>query len=129
MSWTEDRVTAIRALWAEGHSFSQIAAAIGGASRNAVGAKLQRLGLLGNAPQCRRLGPSTAKPWKPRPIKIKETGSKAPEPLGKPSELVPLGGCRWIHGDPANSNWRMCGHVTVSQKKPWCSFHAERARV
>lgn len=45
MSWTEDRVELLKNLWAEGLSASQIAAQIGGISRNAVIGKVHRLKL------------------------------------------------------------------------------------
>lgn len=45
MNWTEERVEALRKLWAEGLSASQIAAQLGGVSRNAVIGKVHRLKL------------------------------------------------------------------------------------
>lgn len=50
MSWTEERVKCLSALWLEGRSASQIAAELGeGVSRNAVIGKVHRLGLSGRA--------------------------------------------------------------------------------
>ena len=46
-TWTEQRVELLKKLWAEGSSASQIAAQIGGISRNAVIGKIHRLGLSG----------------------------------------------------------------------------------
>lgn len=45
MSWTDERVESLKKLWAEGLSASQIAAQIGGVSRNAVIGKVHRLKL------------------------------------------------------------------------------------
>ena len=45
MSWTDERVEQLKALWNEGASASQIAKQIGGVSRNAVIGKVHRLGL------------------------------------------------------------------------------------
>ena len=45
MNWTDERVEILRKLWAEGLSASQIAAQIGGVSRNAVPGKVHRLKL------------------------------------------------------------------------------------
>jgi GcrA cell cycle regulator len=45
MSWTESRVQKLTKLWAEGKTAEQIAQVLGGASRNAVIAKIHRLGL------------------------------------------------------------------------------------
>ena len=49
MSWTDERVEQLKKLWAEGLSASQIAAQIGGVSRNAVIGKVHRLNLPGRA--------------------------------------------------------------------------------
>lgn len=45
MNWTDERVELLRKLWAEGLSASQIAAKLGGVSRNAVIGKVHRLKL------------------------------------------------------------------------------------
>jgi GcrA cell cycle regulator len=45
MSWTDERVDALRAMWSEGKSASQIAKELGGVTRNAVIGKVHRLGL------------------------------------------------------------------------------------
>ncbi|NKB51524.1 MAG: GcrA cell cycle regulator [Rhizobiaceae bacterium] len=49
MAWTDDRVARLAKLWAEGLSASQIAADLGGVTRNAVIGKVHRLGLSGRA--------------------------------------------------------------------------------
>lgn len=45
MNWTDERVDLLRKLWGEGLSASQIAAQLGGVSRNAVIGKVHRLKL------------------------------------------------------------------------------------
>jgi GcrA cell cycle regulator len=45
--WTDERVDALKTLWAEGHSASQIAKKLGGVTRNGVIGKVHRLGLSG----------------------------------------------------------------------------------
>ena len=45
MAWTSDRVEALKNMWSEGKSASQIAADLGGVTRNAVIGKIHRLGL------------------------------------------------------------------------------------
>ena len=45
MSWTDERVSRLAKLWADGLSASQIAAELGGMTRNAVIGKVHRLGL------------------------------------------------------------------------------------
>ncbi len=47
MSWTDERVENLKKLWADGFSASQIAAQLGGVTRNAVIGKVHRLGLSG----------------------------------------------------------------------------------
>lgn len=47
MNWTDERVEQLKKLWAEGLSASQIAAQLGGVSRNAVIGKVHRLKLSG----------------------------------------------------------------------------------
>ena len=49
MRWSEERVELLTKLWAEGLSASQIAARLGGVSRNAVIGKVHRLGLAGRS--------------------------------------------------------------------------------
>src|SRR5690606_36459892 len=45
MNWTDERVELLRKMWAEGLSASQIAAQLGGVSRNAMIGKVHRLKL------------------------------------------------------------------------------------
>jgi len=73
MNWTDERVEALRKLWAEGLSASQIAAQLGGVSRNAVIGKVHRLKLSSRgrataapARQKKPSQPASAKP-QPRP--------------------------------------------------------------
>src|SRR5262247_872403 len=62
-SWTDERVELLKKLWSDGLSASQIAAELGGITRNAVIGKVHRLGLSGRAKS-----PSAAvpRPRKPR---------------------------------------------------------------
>lgn len=57
MQWTDERVELLKKLWADGLSASQIAAQLGGVTRNAVIGKVHRLGLSGRA---KSSTPSTA---------------------------------------------------------------------
>ncbi len=45
MSWTDERVETLKAMWSDGKSASQIAKELGGVTRNAVIGKVHRLGL------------------------------------------------------------------------------------
>src|SRR5438477_2930366 len=49
MSWNDERVELLKKLWSDGLSASQIAAELGGITRNAVIGKVHRLGLSGRA--------------------------------------------------------------------------------
>lgn len=60
MSWTDERVELLKNLWAEGLSASQIAAQIGGISRNAVIGKVHRMKLSSRG----RATPPAARPKK-----------------------------------------------------------------
>ncbi|AOF90769.1 GcrA family cell cycle regulator [Sinorhizobium sp. RAC02] len=63
MNWTDERVEKLKKLWSEGLSASQIAAQLGGVSRNAVIGKVHRLNLPGRA----KAGgtPTAARPKRP----------------------------------------------------------------
>ncbi|MBB6260531.1 GcrA cell cycle regulator [Paenochrobactrum gallinarii] len=64
MSWTDERVEVLKKLWSEGLSASQIAAQLGGVSRNAVIGKVHRLKLSGRgktttaAPRSKKVAPA-----------------------------------------------------------------------
>src|SRR5205085_8782161 len=49
LTWSDDRVEQLKKLWESGLSASQIAAELGGITRNAVIGKVHRLGLSGRA--------------------------------------------------------------------------------
>lgn len=57
VTWNDERVEQLTKLWAEGRSASQIAAEIGGVSRNAVIGKVHRLGLSGRVKAPSATGP------------------------------------------------------------------------
>ncbi|HUG60928.1 MAG TPA: GcrA family cell cycle regulator, partial [Methylomirabilota bacterium] len=88
MSWTDERVERLKSLWLEGLSASQIAAELGGVTRNAVIGKVHRLGLSGRTrpqvqssrPQAsaRPKGPSRpSAPSAPRPSRPLSIGNVA----------------------------------------------------
>ena len=76
MSWTDERIERLRALWTKGVTASQIAEELGGVSRNAVIGKAHRLGL-----QAR---PSPVKANEPEP-KAKAKPAAAPKPVPAPA--------------------------------------------
>jgi GcrA cell cycle regulator len=75
MSWTDERIDRLRALWTKGMTASHIADELGGVSRNAVIGKAHRLGL-----QSR---PSPVKPNEPAP-KPKAKAKDKPEAAAAP---------------------------------------------
>ncbi len=68
MNWTDERVELLKKLWSEGLSASQIAAQLGGVSRNAVIGKVHRLKLSGRgktttaAPRSKKVNTPAAAP-------------------------------------------------------------------
>src|SRR5829696_2799775 len=62
MSWTDERVELLKKLWSDGLSASQIAAELGGITRNAVIGKVHRLGLSGRAKSPSSSAPRVRKP-------------------------------------------------------------------
>lgn len=74
MSWTDERIDLLKAMWELGLTASEIASSLGGVTRNAVIGKAHRLGL-----QAR---PSPVKPNEAEPAQIAEPAAKpAPEPV------------------------------------------------
>jgi len=78
MSWTEERIDRLKAMWTKGATASQIAEELGGVSRNAVIGKAHRLGLESR--------PSPVKPGEEKEKKAKA----APAPkAAKPAASAP----------------------------------------
>ncbi|KAA2236661.1 GcrA family cell cycle regulator [Salinarimonas soli] len=69
VGWTDERVEVLKKLWSDGLSASQIAAEIGGVTRNAVIGKVHRLGLSGRSKSApvAAAAPRPRKPSAPRP--------------------------------------------------------------
>jgi len=80
MSWTDERVESLKKLWAEGLSASQIAAQLGGVSRNAVIGKVHRLKLSSRG----RTNAAPARPKKPAPAATPAPSAAAPAARHKP---------------------------------------------
>ena len=146
MTWTDDRVEMLKKLWADGLSTSQIAAELGGITRNAVIGKVHRLGLSGRAKS-----PSSSSP---RPRKARSSshmmrmprnsirGNNAlaydyavePEPelieipLEQRKTLLQLteATCHWPVGDPGSADFFFCGGEAANGS-PYCSYHSRVA--
>jgi GcrA cell cycle regulator len=150
MTWTDERVEMLKKLWADGLSASQIAAELGGVTRNAVIGKVHRLGLAGRAkapsstvPRARksrahshvlRLGRSAIRGNTALAHAYEFEVEPEPEPI---DNVIPLGQrrtllelteetCRWPIGDPGTADFFFCGGQTVTGL-PYCAYHSRVA--
>ncbi len=150
MTWTDERVEILKRRWAEGLSASQIAAELGGITRNAVIGKVHRLGLSGRAKS-----PSSAapRPRKPRAhsqmLRVSRPSVRGNTALAHAYEfdaepepelidnIIPLGQrrsllelteetCRWPIGDPGSADFFFCGGQTLTSL-PYCAYHSRVA--
>jgi len=145
MSWTDERVEMLKKLWADGLSASQIAAELGGITRNAVIGKVHRLGLSGRAKSPSSTAPrprkARAHPHMLRVSRPSVRGNTAlahaydyevdPEPevldniipIGQRRTLLELNEmtCRWPIGDPGSADFFFCGGQTVTSL-PYCAY-------
>ena len=143
--WTEDRVGALKKLWLEGQSASQIAKQLGGGvTRNAVIGKVHRLGLSGRAAPSqparatfrpsrpRPAAPPTQAPSAPRRIEAVQPRPAAQVPAPMPdlpgtATVMTLGAhmCKWPIGDPSSNEFSFCGRR--SSEGVYCVEHARVA--
>ena len=100
MSWTDERIERLKAMWAEGKTASAIAEELGGVSRNAVIGKAHRLGLSG------------------RPSPIKKKPSRGATILALTERM-----CKWPVGDPKHADFHFCGKP-AQPGMPYCAEHA-----
>jgi GcrA cell cycle regulator len=153
-TWTDERVELLKKLWSEGFSASQIAAEMGGVTRNAVIGKVHRLGLSGRG---KTGSAGTPRPRKPRPaahpatitplmrgnvaVALKSVPRPEIQPLTEvrlqEDVVVPLSErvtimelreymCRWPMGDPTTPDFRFCGARSIGGL-PYCTHHARIA--
>ena len=92
MSWNDERVELLKKLWADGMTASQISAALGGVTRNAVIGKIHRLGLSGRtkttadgAPAGSAAPEAEAETLPPIIETVAEVAVAAPEPVAPPA--------------------------------------------
>jgi GcrA cell cycle regulator len=153
LSWTHLQIRQLRQRWSTGVSADKIARELGGGiSRDAVLAKVRRLGLPGRRRHDRRPSASTAaraisfdaipdqlrvRTSEPRrhPIWVVEAkpyvddpSADAGIPLAQRRSLLELSDevCRWPVGDPARPDFFFCG-APVQCGKPYCADHCTRA--
>lgn len=152
MAWTEERVTLLKKLWAEGLSASQIANKLGGVTRNAVIGKVHRLGLSGRATTSRiksvrprKSARAPTRTVKPKFINSaqaslkKEMESSGEVHIARPVQELYIpheerasiatlreNSCRWPIGDPTEADFHFCGREKINGV-PYCEFHARLA--
>ncbi|MGA8616056.1 MAG: GcrA family cell cycle regulator [Xanthobacteraceae bacterium] len=149
MSWTDERVELLKKLWSEGLSASQIAAELGGVTRNAVIGKVHRLGLSGRAKSASSGAPRQRKARAPTHMlrigrSIRGNTALAPaydiEAEAEPElidNIIPIAQrctildlteatCRWPVGDPGAGDFFFCGGNTLGSL-PYCPHHARIA--
>ena len=156
MNWTDERVETLKKLWAGGLSASQIAAQLGGVSRNAVIGKVHRLKLSNRGrtsaapphPKRTSQGGGGGRSRQSRPVTatVGATALKAQfetevvaEQRLRPVEnvVVPISRkltlteltentCKWPNGDPLSQDFSFCGNDT-GEDGPYCSYHSRLA--
>lgn len=143
--WTDERIQTLKTMWLEGKSTAEIAAALGGLSRNAVIGKARRIKLPRhsvkntNAATQRRHG-NSGQP-KANFIAIKAARNKIRPPTrevgtdaGDGTDVTHLLGimdltdttCRWPQGDPLLPGFGFCGHG-IKEGSVYCAKHSARA--
>ncbi|AWN50347.1 GcrA family cell cycle regulator [Methylobacterium sp. 17Sr1-1] len=147
-SWTKERVELLKRLWSDGRSASQIAAEIGGVSRNAVIGKVHRLGLAGRVVKANGTAPAggrrpriegesaageTPSVVAPAPpaLALYQTASPADTTALPESARVTIMElrefmCRWPMGDPSTPDFRFCGDRAITGL-PYCTHHSRIA--
>jgi len=148
MDWNDERTAALKQMWLEGMSASQVARQLGGVSRNAVIGKVHRLGLNSREvpSRPRSLGGRPAGPARSR-TSVVQARRATPAPAAAPrapvvrapvrvfdpdvsptASLLTLGadGCRWPIGDPAESGFGFCGRERCGSGS-YCEGHGQTA--
>ena len=150
MEWSSERIEQLRSLWHDGLSASQIAAQLGGITRNAVIGKAHRLGLTGRPSPIKNRPAGVMRrqaPPRPRPERhavaprvghspaAAAVARRVEAPL-PPIELEDMPGatiltltdriCKWPIGDPRDADFHFCGRAS-SEGLPYCAEHARRA--
>lgn len=90
MSWTDERIDQLKAMWEKGMTASQIAEELGGVSRNAVIGKAHRLGLQ-SRPSPVKANDAPRKKAAVRKPTANPAAGGAPAP-GRPAQAEPAGG-------------------------------------
>lgn len=138
--WTPVRLAALRQLWTDGSTASEIAQVLGAVSRNAVLGKIWRLGLEKRIrAKTQKAGSPTRRPAKPRAPQPTSTPRRPPaspacqmpariEAPGLVASMTELTrhDCKWPIGDPLSHEFTFCGDHSASG--PYCAHHAALSR-
>ena len=132
MSWTDEKVEKLKELWTKGHTASQIAAALGDTTRNAVIGKAHRLNLEARAPskhsgasvsrenkQIRRGPAPTSRKAKFQSILLdKNFEPENPKSLEELTDTT----CKWPIGHPDEKDFYFCGRSSLKDFS-YCKLH------
>ena len=139
MSWTDERIESLKKLWADGLSGEQIAAELGGITRNAVIGKVHRLGLSHRSTAASGAGrprngrsksegpmlhiPSSVYKFEPvSEVELLEIPVEQRKTLLQLTEKT----CHWPVGDPGSGDFFFCGGETLKGTS-YCAFHSRVA--
>jgi len=150
MTWTDERVETLKKLWTEGLSASQIAAELGGITRNAVIGKVHPGSGCRAAPS-RHPPPLRARKARPHShmLRVSRPSIRGNTALAQAYELevelepelidnvIPIGQrrtllelneetCRWPIGDPGHPDFFFCGGQAITGL-PYCAYHSRVA--
>ena len=92
MSWTEERIERLKAMWAQGATASEIADKLGGVSRNAVIGKAHRLGLEARPSPVKPGDEKDHSPAAAKPAKSEAAAAKAAPAADKAQPHAPQHG-------------------------------------
>lgn len=141
--WTEDRIDALKKLWSDGLSASEIARKLGGLTRNAVIGKAYRLNLpakvSGTIPRWKGHEKAAPKPKAPKPRPVAPANIVRPEPRPRPKPEAPvsaptcdpvrladhrIGQCAFVVGAVRGPDTLYCGAPSEITES-WCRYHQQ----
>jgi GcrA cell cycle regulator len=133
--WTESLVTRVVDLHNQGLSAGQTAKGIGASvTRNSILSKLNRIKrdnpqllVCTHATRVETYNAKSHAAKKPALRIVQNVDEPEPEPMGPLNDFPDRinNSCRYLHGDPSDGDWRICGHQT-KQNSPYCVFHHKK---
>ena len=132
MSWNDEKVSKLKELWGKGSTASQIAAIIGGISRNAVIGKAHRLNLSAKIKPrsnssregLNKINPEESVQKKNRGNKFKSLLIEKDFEPENPKQLEELdeSSCKWPVGHPEEKSFYFCGRSSLKDFS-YCKLH------